>query len=269
MSLLHHLFFSLATLAMWCCREVHENRIETDDLNTEEVEEEHIGVKDIDVKEWNITLRENIVCLDEHNVLVKTQKIEAIEQVEAERRVSREKYIEEIEKELMLQQQLLEATRLELEQERDRDEERRNREQNLEIQQHALDEQEKDLVERKAVLEIVVHMNENDQKLSLPLRNELEEQEASHQMLARETQLEEKEEELFLRQREIEEREFEIDEKNAVLKVAIRGNDHRKANTTSLTNYLLNYSKSLAFKTQKGKYVCWLLSKSWVPIPWV
>ena len=55
-------------------------------------------------------------------------------------------------------------------------------------------------------------------------------QEASDRMFARETELEEKEEELFLRQREIEEREFEMEEKNAVLEIAIRVNDFRKVN---------------------------------------
>ena len=57
-------------------------------------------------------------------------------------------------------------------------------------------------------------------------------------MLARESQLEEKEQELFLRQRDIEEREFEIDEKNAVLEIAIRVNDFRQANNILKLKYL-------------------------------
>ena len=98
------------------------------------------------------------------------------------------------------------------------------------MHQEALDDQESDLDERSACLEIVVRLNEKEQKIALPLRNlesvrhELEE---SDRMMARESQLEEKEQELFLRQREIEEREFDMDEKNAVLEIAIQVNDFR------------------------------------------
>ena len=119
---------------------------------------------------------------------------------------------------------------MELEQARTREQEILIREQELSLQRQALDDRETDLDERNAVLEIVVRLNEKEQKIALPLKNLLavqSDQDVSDRMFARETELEEKEEELFLRQREIEEREFEMDDKNAVLEIAIRVNDFR------------------------------------------
>ena len=220
----------VSSMAMWCCKEVTNNQGEAAEESIEETDEEHSGVRDVDVKEWNLTLRENIVCMDEQNVKVKRQKIEASEQIETERKQARNKKIEEREKELSLQQHILETTRLELEQEREREQERIDREEDLAVQQQDLDEQEKDLEDRKAILEIVVRMNENQQRISLPLRILRQQQEDEDRMLARESQLEEKEEELILRQRELEEREFEVDEKNAVL------DQKRKVNTFILSH---------------------------------
>ena len=45
----------------------------------EETEEKQTGVGELDIKEWTMTLRENVICLDEQNVKVKRLKIEAIE----------------------------------------------------------------------------------------------------------------------------------------------------------------------------------------------
>ena len=80
-------------------------------------------------------------------------------------------------------------------------------------------------------------MNENKKKISLPPWILQQEQEDADRMLARETQLEEKEKELFLRQRELEEREFEMDEKNAVLEIAIRVNDRNRKVNIIIINY--------------------------------
>lgn len=215
---------------MWCCKDPTENQSEDRDKDDEEV---ITVIDEKEVKEWTITLRENIICLD---VKLKKQKIEAFEQSETERRLAREREIDKREKDLFLQQQLLEATRLELEQARTQEKEIMDREHDLALQRQALDEQEIELDERNAVLEIVFRINENEQKISLPLRN-LEnvqpQQEVSDRMLARELELEEKEQELFLRQRDIEEREFEIDDKNAVL---VRVNDFRKVSIQILSN---------------------------------
>ena len=210
---------------MWCCKDVTNNQGEY----IEETHDEHSDVKDIDVKEWNLTLRENIVCMDEHNVKIKRQKIEASEQIETGRREARKKKIEEREMELSLQQHILETSRLDLEQERERKQELFHREEALAAQQQDLDEQEKDLEGRGGILEIVVHMNETQQRISLPLRIlQQQQEEEEDRMLARETQLEEEEEELIIRQRELEEREVEMDEKNAVLEIAIRVNDQKR-----------------------------------------
>ena len=205
---------SVPSKSMWCCKEDTNSQGASFQESIEETENEQSGVKDVDVKEWNMTLRENIVCLDEHNVKVKRQKIEATEQIETERREARDRKLEEREKELLIQQHILETSRLELEQERERKQERIDREDDLAIQQQDLDDQEKALEERNSILEIVVRMNENQQRSSLPLR----------------ILLEEKEEQLILRQRELEEREFEMDEKNAVL------DQKRKVNTFILSH---------------------------------
>ena len=215
---------------MWCCKEDSNIQGESAEESFEETDDKLAGVRDIDVREWNLTLRENIVCMDEHNVKVKRQKIETSEKIETEKREAREKEIEEKEKELLFQQHILESARLELEQERRRKQEQLEREEALVLQQQSLDEQEEDLEERNAILEIVVHINENQQRISLPLRILRQQQEDEDRMLARETQLEEKEEELILRQRELEEREFEVDEKNAVL------DQKRKVNTFILSH---------------------------------
>ena len=229
---------------MWCCKDNSEEKKDAFEVTIEK-DEDHSGVKEIDVKEWNMTLRENVICLDEHNVRVKKQKIKAIEQIETERKLAIEKEIDEREKELFCQQQILEATRLELEQVKEMEKEISDREEKISQRRQALENREHDLDERDAILEIVVRLNEKEQKIALPLRNlEIVQQEleASDRMLARESQLEEKEEELFLRQRDIEEREFDINDKNAVLEIAIRVNDFRQVNNIIIL-----------------KYLCWLL----------
>jgi len=212
---------------MWCCKEYPDNHEEFID-DTDEKANEYTGMNDLEIKEWNMTLRENTICMDEYNVKVKRQKIEAIEQIEAERRLAREKEIDEKEKELILQQRLLEAARMELEQTRTREREMEEREEELALQRQALDDRERNLQEKNAVLEIVVRLNEKEQKIALHLRNlaSVKPEEIDADMLsARERELEEREQELFLRQRELEEREFDMDDKNAVLEIAIRGNE--------------------------------------------
>ena len=226
---------------MWCCKDNTETEYKDSFEVTIEHDEDHTGVKKIDVKEWNMTLRENVICLDEHNVQVKKQKIKAIEQIETERKLAIEKEIDEREKELFCQQQILEVTRLELEQVKEMEKDISDREEKISQRRQALENREHDLDERDAILEIVVRLNEKEQKIALPLRNlEIVQQEleASDRMLAKECQLEEKEAELFLRQRDIEEREFEIDEKNAVLEIAIRVNDFRQVNNIIKLKYL-------------------------------
>ena len=215
------------------------NQGESFQESIEETDNEQSGVKAVDVQEWNITLRENIVFLDEHNVKVKRKKIEATEQFETERIEAREKKLEEREKELLIQQHILETSRLELEQERERKQERIDREDDLAIQQQDLDDQEKALEERNAIFEIVVSLNENPQRSSLPLR----------------ILLEEKEEQLILRQRELEEREFEMDEKNAVLEIAIGVNDLKRNVNLIIISYktkIIGHSYKLFLNKDKN-----------------
>ena len=79
---------------MWCCKDTTEDQKSSSEESEEEAEEQHTGVGELDIKEWTMTLRENIICLDEQNVKVKKLKNEAIEQSETERRLAREKEID-------------------------------------------------------------------------------------------------------------------------------------------------------------------------------
>ena len=218
---------------MWCCKDytgIQGTSIEDSD---EDEDEDQNGVSELEIKEWTMTLRENIICLDEYNVRGKKRKIEALEKVEADRRLAKEKEIDAREQELLLQQKLLEDTRLELEQVRTREQELEAKEQEIFLKRQALDDLENDIKERNGVLEIVVRLNEKEQKIALQLQNlkaVQSDQVETDLNFAREKELEEKEQELFLRQRELEEREFEIDEKNDALDMAIHVKDFRKVN---------------------------------------
>ena len=98
------------------------------------------------------------------------------------------------------------------------------------MQGQTLVKNENDLEERKAVLEIVVRLNEKEQKLALHVHNLNERNEKANADLFfdRERELEQREEELFQRQRDLEEREFEMNDKTDVFEFAIH--DYRKAN---------------------------------------
>ena len=68
--------------AMWCCKDHTEDQKTSSEDSDEETEEKQTGVGELDIKEWTMTLRENVICLDEQNVKVKRLKIEAIEKIE-------------------------------------------------------------------------------------------------------------------------------------------------------------------------------------------
>ena len=218
---------------MWCCKDPTQIQGTSIEDSDEDEDEDQSGVSELEIKEWTMTLRENIICLDEYNVRGKKRKIEALEQIEAARRRAKEKEIDAREQELLFQQKLLEDTRLELEQVRTREEELEAKEQEIFLKRQALDDLENDIKDRNGVLEIVVRLNEKEQKIALQLQNlkaVQSDQEETDLNFAREKELEEKEQELFLRQRELEEREFEIDEKNDALDMAIQVKDFRKVN---------------------------------------
>lgn len=215
---------------MWCCKDPTEPQGTSIEDSDEDEDDDQSGVSALEIKEWIMTLRENIICLDEYNVRGKKRKIEALEQIEANRRRAKEKEIDAREQELLFQQKLLEDTRLELEYVRTREEELEAKEQEISLKRQALDDLENDIKDRNGVLEIVVRLNEKEQKIALQLQNlkaVQSDQVETDLNFAREKELEEKEQELFLRQRELEEREFEIDEKNDALDMAIQVKDFR------------------------------------------
>ena len=102
---------------MWCCGV-------TSDSSKQGIEaaadNDGQTVNEFEIKEWNMTLRENNICMDEYNVEVNRTKIETIEKIEAERRLSQEQEMDFKEKELLLLQQLLESSRTKLKEARKR-----------------------------------------------------------------------------------------------------------------------------------------------------
>ena len=64
---------------MWCCKDPTDQKNEDCD---EDAEDAVTGINENEVKEWTMTLRENIICLDEYNVKLKKQKNKANEQSE-------------------------------------------------------------------------------------------------------------------------------------------------------------------------------------------
>ena len=59
---------------------------------------ENPGRTELEVQAWNMELRSNNICMDEHNADVRMKKIEGLEKCEAQRRDEREKSIEERER---------------------------------------------------------------------------------------------------------------------------------------------------------------------------
>ena len=53
------------------------------------------GFNQLEIQEWKMELRENNICMDEHNLRIKKQKIKAIEENTARQRKASEQKIEE------------------------------------------------------------------------------------------------------------------------------------------------------------------------------
>ena len=222
-------------LNMWCWKD----HPESPQRGIEEVNDACNGVNELDIKEWNITLRENNVCMDEFNVTVKSQKMEAIEHIEVDRRLSREKEIDDREKILLLQQKLLESERLELDQARIRIGKLKSWEYELNLRGQALDDCETKLKERNNVLNIVVRLNEKEKKIALQLRNReavQPEQTEADLVSERERDMEEKEQELFLRERGLEKLESKMERKKEALENAIWIKEFRQVKRSEYEN---------------------------------
>ena len=61
-------------------------------------EKSSAGRTEMDIQEWNMELRTNNICMDEHNADVRMKKIEGLEKCEAQRRHDRDKSVEERER---------------------------------------------------------------------------------------------------------------------------------------------------------------------------
>ena len=208
---------------MWCCKD----SLEREEISLDDFESAPDADKDVVdekyIREWNLTLRENVICLDEQNVRVKRMKIEERERNNITRGLEREHELDMREKDLDRQQEYLDAARDELEAARAKEHELKMKEQEMKDEEQNLRESEANIREQHAVLEIVVKLDEKEKKSTVTKTEEVDKtQETADRMLAREIQLEEREEALTKREQEIEQREFEINEKNAVFEVAIR-----------------------------------------------
>ena len=202
---------------MWCWKNHRESPLR----GIEEISDTHNGVNELQIKDWNMTLRENNVCMDEYNVMVKCQKMEAIEHIEVERRLSREKEIDDKEEDLLLQQKLLES---ELDQARIRVGKLKSWEYALTLRGQALDDRETNQKERNSVLNIIVRLNEKEEKIALQLRNRKAvqpEQTEDDVVSERERDMEEKEQELFVREKGLEKLESKMERKKVALEKAI------------------------------------------------
>ena len=208
---------------MWCCKD----SLGREEIPLEDFESKPNDGKDVVdekyIREWNLTLRENVICLDEHNVQVKRMKIEEQERDNIARSLEREQELDMRETDLDQQQEYLDAARKELEAARAKEQQLKLQEQEMKDERQSLRDSEAIIRERHAVLEIVVKLDGKEKKSNVTKVEEVDTtQETADWMLVREIQLEEREEALTKREQEIEQREFEINEKNAVFEVAIR-----------------------------------------------
>ena len=219
---------------MWCCKrktslDVIEEELDNISKNSEENEDLCIkyGISHLEVREWEMILRENNIFMEEYNMKLKKQRMKDLEEREARQRKAREEEIREKERELQRQRTAMEEQMAErLARQREIEE----REQQLHVEQQRLKEIEFELLEKNSILEITLRMNEKEEKFALQLRKqqalELERNEAAL-IHARQREIEEREKDIARRQQNLDERELQLEEKSTILEIAIRVNEFR------------------------------------------
>ena len=140
--------------------------MEREEIPLEELESTPDDDKDVVdekyIREWNLILRENVICLDEQNVRVKRMKIEERERNNITRSLERELELDMRETDLDQQQEYLDVARDELT--RAKEQELKLRKQEMKDEQQNLRESEANIRERHTVLEIVVKLDEKNKK---------------------------------------------------------------------------------------------------------
>jgi hypothetical protein len=188
----------------------------------------------LDVLEWTMELRENNMMLDLHNIKVKEKKIKDIEESEASRVKAREQEIERREREVEDQRRKLEEERKQMEERHKRQREFEEREEVLNLRhqeildrQRGLKEKDAEIKERSAILEITLKLNEKEERIAIQLSN-LQSATSEEQLnILRRREIEEREREVAQQQTNLEARELQLEEKNTILKIAIRLNEFR------------------------------------------
>ena len=205
---------------MWCWKDSSSKKTDNNDKDINEKP----GLNEFMIKEWEMILRENKICMDEYNVDIKKEKIDCEEQSVSKTRLNREQETAEREMELLLQQQLLVNTRLILEKARFREKEIEARSLIVKLEQRTLDNEEKTLEEKNGMFRTVIKLNEQEPKTALQLMKEVvaREEKLVAMMFSQEQNLDEREQELFIRVRDIEHKEFNMKDKEDVLEFAIQ-----------------------------------------------
>ena len=188
----------------------------------------------LDILEWNIELRENTMTMDLQNLKRREKKIQESADIEAVRARSREQEIERKEREVEEEKRKLEEERKQMEERAKRQREMEEREEvyNLRQQeildrQKSLKEKEAEVNEKGAILQIVLKLNEKNERFSVEM-NRLQSATSEAQLnILRQQEIEQREHQVALRQTSLEARELQLEEKNTILEIAIRLNQFR------------------------------------------
>ena len=198
---------------MLCCK-MKERRETTENLKFEEVsaEDEKIyrrsGIGPLDVKEWKIILRENILVMDEYNMRMKKLKMKDLEEREARKIQARLEALQQREYELQRQRLTIEEQRKE-----------------TSAGHNKITEKESEIQEKKQRLKAMeFEISEKDRLIeicfALQVKRDIDLESEQAGTVLREQEIRE-------RERSIAERQDNLDKKEILLDIAISANDFR------------------------------------------
>ena len=198
---------------MLCCK-MRERRETTENLKFEEVSEEdekiykRSGIGPLDVKEWKIILRENIIVMDEYNMRMKKLKMKDLEEREARKIQARLEALQQREYELQRQRLTIEEQRKETSAGHNKITEK---ESEIQEKKQRLKAMEFEISEKDRLIEICF-------ALQVKRDIDLESEQAGTDL---------REQEIRERERSIAERQDNLDKKEILLDIAISANDFR------------------------------------------
>jgi hypothetical protein len=223
------------TSEMFCCKRKQSCQssiyVRSENSENEKEDEEDLfgssGFNQLEIKEWKMELRENNICMDEHNLLIKKQKIKAIEENTERQRKASEQEMDEKEKELEIQRKHLDKEMKIVEGNLARKKGIEEKDQAQKLSQELVDKHNFELTEKNALLEITLKMKKNEKKMEVEFRTNNGEQQDGELLRARSIEVEERERELVQQQESLDERELQLEEKKLILEIAFRVNDFR------------------------------------------